>query len=412
VTADRRGPAAPERTAAPQHTAAAEGKAASRVIVLDGLRFMAATMVVLYHYVGVPRSKIGKQGTAEVLAWGTSASRVFPHALNVLAGFGWTGVEMFFIISGFVICMSGWGRRPADFFISRVVRLVPAYWAAIALTGGVLVAFPRLTGGIRPSMVLTNLSMVQGAYGVPNLNPAFWTLFIELKFYLLFGLAAIGGVTYRRMVTFCVLWSVGSIAAVGSHNSVLALLMSPRYSPYFIAGIAFYLIHRFGSNLLLWAIVIYSWLLTLDNPRAYPRWEVTVLLTSFFVIMALVATHRLDWIRWRWLTLAGALTYPLYLIHQDVGFTVIAYLHGRVPAPLLAAATFAAMLALAWLIHRAVERPIAPLLPVASASPSSACSSRRISSRKRAASSNSRLAAAARMRLSRSAITAFRLLPW
>ncbi len=298
MTADRRGPAAPERTAAPQHTAAPERKAASRVIVLDGLRFAAATMVVLYHYVGVPRSKIGKQGTAEVMAWGTSASRVFPHALNLLAGFGWTGVELFF----------------------------------------------------------------QGAYGVPNLNPAFWTLFIELKFYLLFGLAAIGGVTYRRMVTFCVLWSVGSIAAVGSHNPVLALLMSPRYSPYFIAGIAFYLIHRFGSNLLLWAIVTYSWLLTLDNPRANPRWEVTVLLTSFFVIMALVATHRLDWVRWRWLTLAGALTYPLYLIHQDVGFTVISYLHGRVPAPLLAAATFAAMLALAWLIHRVVERPIAPLL--------------------------------------------------
>jgi peptidoglycan/LPS O-acetylase OafA/YrhL len=319
-------------------------------------------MVVAYHYVGVPRSKIGNQGTAEVLAWGTSASKVFPHALNEVAGFGWTGVELFFMISGFVICMSGWGRKPAEFFVSRVVRLVPAYWAAIGLTAAVLLTFPRLTAGIRPGMVLTNLSMVQAAYGVPNLNPAFWTLLMELKFYLLFGLVAIGGVTYRRMVTFCVLWSVGSIAAAASHDAVLNLVMSPRYSPYFIAGVAFYLIHRFGGSLLLWGIVAYCWLLTLDTPRSDPRWQVTALLTSFFVIMALVATHKTDRIGWRWLTVAGALTYPLYLVHQDIGFTIFAYAHSYVPAPVLALATYVAMLVLAWLIYRLIERPVAPRL--------------------------------------------------
>jgi peptidoglycan/LPS O-acetylase OafA/YrhL len=333
-----------------------------RIVVLDALRLIAATMVVFYHYVGMAKAKVGSQGTAIALPWGTPAANVFPTTLHDAAGFGWTGVELFFLISGFVICMSGWGRRPADFFVSRVVRLVPGYWAAIAVTAAVLEAFPRLTGGIRPSMVLTNLAMVQNAYHVPNLNPAFWTLVVELMFYLLFGIVAIRGISYRRMVTFCVLWSIGSIVAAHSGEPALRTILIPSYSPYFIAGIAFYLIYRYGGNLLLWAIVCYSWLIALSQPQPSPLWQVPVIITTFFVVMALVATHRLDRIQWRWLTVAGAMTYPLYLIHQDIGFTAIYYLRNLMPAPVLVVATYLAMLGLAWLIHRLVERPAAPFL--------------------------------------------------
>jgi peptidoglycan/LPS O-acetylase OafA/YrhL len=319
-------------------------------------------MVVFYHYAGVSSAKIGDEGRTVSGAWGRSVGSVFPQPVHQVAMYGWTGVELFFMISGFVICMSGWGRKPADFFVSRVVRLVPAYWAAIALTALVLIVFPRLSSGVRPSVVLTNMTMVQSAYGVPNLVPAFWTLFVELTFYLLFGIVAIGGVTYRRMVTFCVLWSVASIVVAGGHDTLLKNLVNPPYSAYFIAGIAFFLIHKFGSNLLLWGIVTYSWLVAVSQPRNAAPWPLAVVLTSFFIIMALVATHRLDGVRWRWLPVAGALTYPLYLIHQDIGFTSIAYLRHYVPAGALVVLVYAAMLGLAWLIHRAVERPVAPLL--------------------------------------------------
>ena len=346
----------PDRSAP---AAARTGGSAGRLAILDGLRLLAATMVVFYHYVGAPNLDIGKTA---VMAWGAPAANVFPGPLHQLATYGWTGVELFFLISGFVICMSGWGRKPADFFVSRVVRLVPGYWTAIALMTAVLLLLPRLTGGIGIRTALANLTMVQTAYRVPNLAPAFWTLFVELMFYLLFGLVAIGGVTYRRMVAFCVLWSVGSIVAADSHSTLLTVIASPSYSPYFIAGIAFYLIYRFGGNLLLWGIVAFSWLLTMQNLQSGQPWQANVLLTSFFVMLALVATHRLDRIRWRWLTVAGAMTYPLYLIHQDIGFTVFAYLRGHVPAEVLVVATYVLMLGLAWLIHRVVERPLAPLL--------------------------------------------------
>ncbi|HVB46059.1 MAG TPA: acyltransferase [Streptosporangiaceae bacterium] len=337
-------------------------KPAGRVAVLDGLRFVAASMVVFYHYAGVSFARIGHQGKTVVSGWGAPAKAEFPPLVHQMAMFGGTGVELFFMISGFVICMSGWGRRPADFFISRVVRLVPAYWAAIGLTAVVLIALPRLTDGVRISAVLANLSMVHTNYGVHNLEPAFWTLLVELTFYLLFGLVAIGGVTYRRMVTFCVLWSVGSFVAAGSRFPLLVLVLIPNHAAYFIAGIAFYLIYRFGGNFLLWAIVCYSYLIAIQTPSSNSPWPVMVLVTAFFVIFTLIATHNLDWIKGRWLMVVGSMTYPLYLIHHDLGYIVFSYFRAYVPAPELAAATYGLMLVCSWLIYRLIERPLAPLL--------------------------------------------------
>jgi peptidoglycan/LPS O-acetylase OafA/YrhL len=78
--------------------------------------------------------------------------------------------------------------------------------------------------------------------------------------------------------------------------------------------------------------------------------------------MALVATGRLSRFDRPWLVTAGALTYPLYLIHQSLGVTVIHQLHRVVPAWVLLAALVVALLGLAWLVHRFVERPLAARL--------------------------------------------------
>jgi peptidoglycan/LPS O-acetylase OafA/YrhL len=69
-------------------------------------------------------------------------------------------------------------------------------------------------------------------------------------------------------------------------------------------------------------------------------------------------------VNWRGLTVAGALTYPFYLVHEHLGWVVIHVLHRdlRVPAAATFALTVTAMLALAWVLHRCVERPLTPRL--------------------------------------------------
>src|SRR5687768_1346736 len=86
------GPPTPPAAPAPKH---------NRLRALDGLRLLAALMVCLYHYSG--------RGGQVTHMWGESPRNLFPD-LSAVAAYGSLGVQVFFVISGFVICMSSWGR--------------------------------------------------------------------------------------------------------------------------------------------------------------------------------------------------------------------------------------------------------------------------------------------------------------
>jgi peptidoglycan/LPS O-acetylase OafA/YrhL len=89
-----------------------------------------------------------------------------------------------------------------------------------------------------------------------------------------------------------------------------------------------------------------------------------LVVTLAYAAVAAVAAGWTRWAAWPWLTTAGALTYPFYLVHEHLGWFVIRVLHrgwGLPPWPTLAV-TVLAMLGLAWLIHRFVETPFGPKL--------------------------------------------------
>jgi len=93
-----------------------------------------------------------------------------------------------------------------------------------------------------------------------------------------------------------------------------------------------------------------------------PRWPAVALLAVCFALVAAVALGWLSWVRGRWLVVVGAMTYPLYLLHLDLGGTLLYLWQWDVPPMVLVAAVTAAMVLLAWLVHRYVEQPFAPLL--------------------------------------------------
>src|SRR5262245_4894238 len=98
-------PPAPRPAPAPS----ASGGRRNRLLALDGLRLVAALMVCLYHYTG-------RGGTVSE-SWHQSPHHLFP-TLSQMTTYGCLGVQFFFVISGFVICMSSWGRTLGDFFRS------------------------------------------------------------------------------------------------------------------------------------------------------------------------------------------------------------------------------------------------------------------------------------------------------
>jgi peptidoglycan/LPS O-acetylase OafA/YrhL len=330
-------------------------------------------MVVFFHYVGTQFTNL----------WSGNNATLFPGLYQV-STYGWLGVQFFFLISGFVICMSSWSRSLGEFFVSRTVRLYPVYWFAVILSAGIITAFrseAAQISSIRPptslSDVLLNLTMVQEPLGVRHVDSVYWTLWIEMRFYLLFAIVVWLGVTYRRTVLFCSLWLVATIVTAMSNVPFLGAIVMPPVAPYFIAGIAFYLMYRFRPTLVLWCIVGVCWLMALRNVHGDVRyfngflktsleWRyAAIMVTLFFAAVGATALGWLSWARWRWLTVAGVLTYPLYLLHQDLGLLIIHGLHGSLSRWVLLPATVVAMLALAWLAHRLVERPLAPRMKAA-----------------------------------------------
>ncbi|MEU9838805.1 acyltransferase [Actinomadura sp. NPDC048032] len=323
-----------------------------RLRELDLLRFAAALAVVLYHFTG-----FGGAG-----AWPAPSQDVFPEIAPVTR-FGYLGVDLFFVISGFVILMSAWGRGPGEFGISRLVRLMPAYWVSVLLGAAVYAVF-RMGHGV-PGLIVPNLTMLQGGLGLRNVDAVYWTLWVELHFYVLAAVLAGIGITYRSCLVFMAAWMLGGVFADEADSRILQVMLVPTWSCYFIAGMALYMIHRFGPTLLLWGYVAASYLIALrwgawraENVfRGADETVVSAVITGIFAVMILVATGRLSRLRWRGLTVLGALTYPLYLVHSQLALPLLDAVYPGLDRWTALAVVIGGSLLAAYAVHRLVERP-------------------------------------------------------
>ncbi|MFD0903175.1 acyltransferase family protein [Actinomadura sediminis] len=330
-----------------------------RLRELDLLRFLAAVAVVLYHFTGFDGGG----------AWPEPARELFP-GLGAVTSYGYLGVDLFFVISGFVILLSAWGRGPGEFGISRLVRLMPAYWFSVLLGAAVYAVF-RMGHGV-PGLIVPNLTMLQGGLDVRNVDAVYWTLWVELHFYVLVAVLAGIGITYRSCLIFMAAWMFGGLYANQADNELLQVMLLPTWSPYFIGGMALYMIYRFGPTLLLWGYVAVSWLLALHWGawRARTVWEesneivVSAAVTGIFALMSLIALGKLRWIRWRGLTVLGALTYPLYLVHSQLALPLVDALYPAAGRWGTLAVTVAASLLLSYAVYRLVEGPAARWMKV------------------------------------------------
>jgi peptidoglycan/LPS O-acetylase OafA/YrhL len=339
---------------------ATPSRAGGRLAVVDGLRLFAALAVAMFHYTAIN----------SVAFWGDRAP--FGRLAQVTA-YGWLGVELFFMISGFVISLSAWGRTAGGFARSRLIRLFPAYWAAVLLTAAVAVLVPTFGLPVNARQVVVNLTMLNEPLEVVPVDLSFWTLWAEARFYLLFGLLIWAGLSRGRLLWFGYAWLIGSVIAVKSSMPLLVTVLQPAYAPYFVAGIGFFLIHRFGPDLRHWGLVGLSWALAVQavgarvahtartEHRPLSLTVAMLIVTVFFLVLAVVAMGWTARVRWRWLTTAGLLTYPFYLLHQRVGGTLLQHVH-FLPRYAALGAVVGTMLGVAWLVHRFVERPIAGYL--------------------------------------------------
>ncbi|QHT56341.1 acyltransferase [Cellulomonas sp. H30R-01] len=340
---------------------ASAGPPPPRLMLLDGLRFLAAAAVVAYHLAGRQTSAWGPdqvERLGDVPRW---------------TSYGSLGPELFFVISGFVVLLTAWGRPTVRLVASRLARLYPAYWAGVLLTGGLLLVLWPDGKDVTPAQVLVNLTMVQSALGVPHVDGVYWTLWAELRFYLLVGLLSLVGLTRRRVLAVALVWPW--LAQLALHHGLtgLATALVADYASLFAAGMALYVLHRDGHRLDAWLVVatntVLAVLLVVPSRAAVlartTGYEPSELLLGVGVVVcvALVACAVLTPLaraRATWCVTLGALTYPVYLVHDYWGLYVVHLTAPYVPTAVALALAVGAALALAWLVHRCVELPCGP----------------------------------------------------
>jgi len=326
-------PLATEPREAPGPRAAGEVAPAGkspRYVLVDALRGVAATWVIFVH------------------AWAghhVDAIRgILPGWLNDLASNGRIPVTIFFVLSGFVIAYSV-SRYKVDarfvgrFALRRSIRLDPPYWASIALTVGMALLSRYMVAGKvyeppTPSALLLHMAYLQEIVGVPEINPAFWTLCLEIQFYLAFCLLLAISQRLRRDES-----DRRSLHAIFLPCMILSAAYPLGLVPeaYSLPGWFPASWHRFLIGVAAcWAMlgwlprpVFYGLLLLLC--AGLPRSDDVSLLTCIATAGLLYLASRLGtlttWLNYRWLLFLGSISYSLYLIHNPItgAFYRVAY---------------------------------------------------------------------------------------
>lgn len=301
-----------------------------RYRLLDPLRGVAICAVMITHFTTV----------------GGPSSTFFHAVAPVTRHWGYLGVALFFLVSGY--CIAGAADRAREsvrpaflFFRHRCRRIFPPYWWSIGLAVG-LAAGTIIIGGktwisIFPLDVrgwLLNLILLQGPFSVGDIQTVYWALTIELQFYLVVaGLLLVSSRTEWAVVglTFvtAILRAMPSVQLDGTFCA---------YWGQFSAGMAcFYWIYNQGKGrqaalLILLATGLTSLVAAISNPEPF-EWSGSLsrpLVDGLAVVGAiiLIAVHGMDEKLCRLRVLAalswlGMISYSLYLTHIFIGGRVL-----------------------------------------------------------------------------------------
>jgi peptidoglycan/LPS O-acetylase OafA/YrhL len=134
---------------------------------------------------------------------------VFNHAgRGPFATFGHFGVDLFFVISGFVMVFTTSAKRvtPGDFALNRIIRIVPLYWLLTLAIFAVALVVPAVVQGTRPDLVelIKSLLFIPFVKSSGIVQPVLflgWTLNLEMMFYAIFALALFIPSVSGRVVT-------------------------------------------------------------------------------------------------------------------------------------------------------------------------------------------------------------------
>jgi peptidoglycan/LPS O-acetylase OafA/YrhL len=363
--------------------------------ILDPLRFAAALGVAVFHLMcwSWARSSTGvAPGFEHYVAADLQFQSVAPFTW-----FGWVGVEIFFVISGFVIANSASKSSPREFLIGRALRLYPAVWVCSTLTFIVLLLF---AGGSASKFIgpyLKAMLLIPKGLNGQWLDCIYWTLAAEMAFYgLVFCTMLTRTITLRHLAFGLTIWSalfnvfslvvLSGVFRSGILYFVVLMFRVPcaafllNHGCFFALGIWLFMSSKRELTIHEWLAVavtvlsgfaeIYyftSYILTNIPIISDQSPFVPVAVWAASVLLIAVAAHRsrrpaaavAGSMSAQYLRTLGLITYPLYLIHNVVGLAIIRLLvDAGLDQSVAVAAGLGLVVLISWFICAKVEPAI------------------------------------------------------
>jgi peptidoglycan/LPS O-acetylase OafA/YrhL len=293
----------------------------TRLSFADGLRGLAALWVVLFH-----------------LAEGShieNLKNLLPNfAYNIFFSLGHLGVAVFFVLSGFVMALTAHKvkfdiHNTYKFIARRLARLAPPYYFAIVFA--LLFIFIKSKAlhisYTAPTLIdlLQHAFFVQDFFNTPQINTVFWTLCIEVQFYIAFALlvwfadslekqfklSSARNITIIVVCIVALLWPLKIVSTAFWAGGFLGFWYS------FLAGV----ILCWGwlnKGFLLKIAIAYCIILLIIGLIYQDSFTLMAAITANLLILAGLKEKMHTWLNWRVLQWLGLVSYSLYLLHNPV----------------------------------------------------------------------------------------------
>ena len=329
-----------------------------RIKGLDGLRGIAALGVLIHHFT-----------TSYEVNYSFKGWLPFNFSDGVY------GVPLFFLISGFVIFMTVERvKRPLDFATSRFVRLFPAFWLSVLIAFALLCVVPGpdqpLGWGRLLRRTAASLTMVADWFSIGTINHAYWTLSVEMTFYVIIFFMLYWkrlDWTVPVLTGLVILGAIDGLIARQWPNPVSPLLrsiLSLDYVQVLLMGVLLYKSRRAVQPVyVLITLLCLAAQFTQIERKHYDPVKTTLVTVVLAFVVFLATTGRLRFLEWRPLVFLGTISYSLYLNHSVMGTRIIyhAQRSGFSPSVSIVMATLAAIL-LATAITFCFEQPVSAAL--------------------------------------------------
>ncbi|WP_375783408.1 acyltransferase family protein [Bradyrhizobium sp. Pha-3] len=328
----------------------------TRVPVLDLLRLAAVGAVILYHY--------GFWGTAS-----HGVQKVAMPYLAPVAQYGFLGVPVFFAISGFVIAYSAEGRTPIGFAIARFSRIYPTFVICMTLTFLTTLLLGQAHFHVTWGQWLANLFIAAPMLGQPYMDDAYWSLVIEVMFYVWVALLLAWGIFPRKIGTIILAWIAITFANELTFNlPIVDKLFMAADSGFFAVGLLIYQHYRGRRDMRLYSLLTlamgtatFQAVHKLERLGVHthgsfdPRVVTVICIVSLGTVFAATRIKSVP-LPDSLVRAVGGITYPLYLLHLQLGY-VLLLMMTPVPDAVSTALVVAGMVVLAWFVWRFLEGP-------------------------------------------------------